>query len=34
MYDKSRFDYWKRTEFNLDQWAELKNHAEKLGLIF
>jgi N-acetylneuraminate synthase len=34
IYDKSRFDYWKRTEFNLDQWAELKNHAEKLGLIF
>jgi N,N'-diacetyllegionaminate synthase len=34
IYDKSRFDYWKRTEFNLAQWAELKNHAEKLGLIF
>jgi len=32
--DESRFDYWKRTEFTLDQWIGLKDHAEEKGLIF
>ena len=32
--DKSRFDYWKRMEFTIDQWAGLKNHCEKIGLEF
>lgn len=32
--DKTRFDYWKRMEFEFDQWLGLKNHCEKLGLEF
>jgi N-acetylneuraminate synthase len=32
--DKTRFDYWKRMEFTLDQWRQLKKHADYLGLIF
>jgi N-acetylneuraminate synthase len=32
--DASRFDYWQRMEFSEAQWAELKSHAESLGLIF
>lgn len=32
--DSSRYDYWKRMEFNQDQWAELKQHTEDKGLIF
>ena len=32
--DKSRFDYWKRTSFNLEQWIGLKHHCEKLNLDF
>lgn len=32
--DKSRFDYWKRMEFSLSQWQELKDHAEHKGLVF
>lgn len=32
--DNTRFDYWKRMEFSRDQWAELKRHAEALGLVF
>lgn len=32
--DKTRFDYWKRMEFNLDQWIEIKNHCHDVGLEF
>jgi len=32
--DKTRFEYWKRMEFNLDQWIGLKNHCEDVGLEF
>ena len=32
--DKSRYDYWKRMEFNEKQWLELKNYSEKNGLKF
>jgi N,N'-diacetyllegionaminate synthase len=34
LFDKTRFDYWKRVEFSIDQWRELKKHAESLGLLF
>ncbi|MBJ7880574.1 N-acetylneuraminate synthase family protein [Gelidibacter salicanalis] len=32
--DKSRFDYWKRMEFTLEQWKELKAHCDIVGLEF
>ena len=32
--DKTRFDYWKRMEFTLDQWAGLKAHCEDVNLEF
>ena len=32
--DKTRFDYWKRIEFNKNQWAELKKHCEYNGFEF
>ncbi len=32
--DKTRFDYWKRMEFNLEQWIEIKNHCHDVGLEF
>lgn len=32
--DKTRFDYWKRMEFTLPQWKELKQYSEKKGLEF
>lgn len=32
--DKTRFDYWKRMEFSLEQWKGLKAHCEKLGMEF
>lgn len=32
--DKSRFDYWKRIEFNQDQWMQIKRHCEDVGLKF
>ena len=32
--DKSRFDYWNRTSFNLEQWIGLKRHCEELNLDF
>jgi N,N'-diacetyllegionaminate synthase len=32
--DKTRYDYWKRTEFKKYEWMELKRHAESVGLIF
>ncbi|MDP3358909.1 MAG: N-acetylneuraminate synthase family protein [Lutibacter sp.] len=32
--DKTRFDYWKRMEFSLTQWKEIKLHCNKVGLEF
>lgn len=32
--DKNRFEYWKRTSFNSEQWLHLKNHVEKLNMVF
>ncbi len=32
--DKTRFDYWKRMEFSLSQWKELKAHCDKVHLEF
>ena len=32
--DETRQDYWRRMEFSPAQWANLKSHAEKRGLIF
>lgn len=32
--DKSRFDYWKRTEFTSDQWRGLAEHAHRRSLVF
>lgn len=32
--DNTRYDYWKRMEFNIWQWSEIKNHCEKVGLEF
>lgn len=32
--DKTRYDYWKRMEFTLVQWKEIKTHCEEVGLDF
>ncbi|WP_142785579.1 N-acetylneuraminate synthase family protein [Changchengzhania lutea] len=32
--DKTRFDYWKRMEFTLEQWIDLKRHCNDMGLEF
>ncbi len=32
--DDTRFDYWKRIEFTLDQWIGLKKHCDEVGLEF
>ena len=32
--DKNRYDYWKRMEFTVEQWCDLKSHAEDKGLEF
>lgn len=32
--DKSRYAYWKRMEFSLEEWIGLKEHCEKCGLEF
>jgi N,N'-diacetyllegionaminate synthase len=32
--DNTRFDYWKRMEFSLEQWIGLKQHCDDLGLEF
>ncbi len=32
--DVSRFDYWKRMEFDEEQWRGLRSHAEECGLKF
>jgi len=32
--DATRFDYWKRMEFTLAQWLEIKTHCDAVGLDF
>ena len=32
--DKTRYDYWKRMQFSIEQWSELKRHCEDKGLEF
>lgn len=32
--DTTRMDYWKRMEFTVDQWKELKSHCDEVGLEF
>ena len=32
--DASRYEYWKRMEWTLEQWAGLAEHARRLGLRF
>lgn len=32
--DETRFEYWKRMEFTLEQWDGLKRHADDRGIIF
>jgi N,N'-diacetyllegionaminate synthase len=32
--DATRYDYWKRMEFTLEQWAGLKQHCEEKGMEF
>lgn len=32
--DATRYDYWQRMEFSLEQWKELKQHCDEVGLEF
>ncbi|MEL6945152.1 MAG: N-acetylneuraminate synthase family protein, partial [Bacteroidota bacterium] len=32
--DKTRYDYWARMGFTLEQWKEIKQHCEEVGLEF
>jgi N,N'-diacetyllegionaminate synthase len=32
--DNTRYDYWKRMEFTLEQWRGIKEHCDKAGLDF
>lgn len=32
--DETRYDYWKRMEFTLEQWKEIKAHCDEVGLDF
>lgn len=32
--DKTRYEYWQRMEFSLDQWKELKAHCDAAGVEF
>ena len=32
--DKTRYEYWERTAFTVEQWRSLKDYAEKKNLIF
>ena len=32
--DASRLDYWRRMEFTREQWGQLKQHADQVGLHF
>ena len=32
--DATRYDYWKRMEFTLEQWKSIKKHCDEVGLDF
>ena len=32
--DKTRYDYWKRMEFSIEEWKGIKQHCEEVGLEF
>jgi len=32
--DKTRYDYWERMGFSLEQWKEVKSHCDKVGVEF
>lgn len=32
--DKTRYDYWKRMELTVQQWKEVKEHCNNVGLLF
>lgn len=32
--DATRYDYWQRMEFTLEQWKEIKEHCDQVGLEF
>jgi len=32
--DKTRYDYWKRMSFSIEQWKGIQQHCESLGLDF
>ena len=32
--DATRMDYWRRMEFTMDQWREIKSHCESVGVQF
>lgn len=32
--DATRYDYWKRMEFTLQQWKDIKKHCDEVGLDF
>jgi N-acetylneuraminate synthase len=32
--DATRMEYWKRMEFTLEQWVELKQHCDEVGIEF
>ena len=32
--DNTRYDYWERMEFTLEQWKEIKKHCDEVGLEF
>lgn len=32
--DKTRYDYWKRMEFDIKQWKEIKKHCDEVDLEF
>jgi N,N'-diacetyllegionaminate synthase len=32
--DKTRYEYWRRMEFTLDQWRGLKEHCDSVGVEF
>jgi N-acetylneuraminate synthase len=32
--DTTRFDYWKRMEFSLEEWKDIKKHCDEVGLEF
>lgn len=32
--DRTRYDYWRRMEYDIDQWREIKSHCDDVGLDF